>query len=263
MEIVFWSSALVVALAALAGRQVLLYPVRWGDRRHAYHPDHADARRELREARLLRRTRERQIRRRIGKARSAATGVAREGERQVQALRAKRAELQRDTPGEERYRLGDLVLYEHALHFLVRAPQEQRAPERVRRALPLGGVKVRVVATGDGVCLSVTWPQGKDSVAYPRADRKDVESLARQISAAVLRETEYRAERQRQSADIGAEVRKIRKETAERKAEKERERDRLIDSLRPDRAKARKDWEAACSVWARRTGCRPRWVWRW
>ncbi|KND41004.1 MULTISPECIES: hypothetical protein [Streptomyces] len=124
MEIVLWSSALVVALAALAGRQVLLYPVRRGDRRYAYHPDHADERRELRDA-------------------------------------------------------------------------------------------------------------------------------------------EYRAERQRQSADIDAEVRKIRKEAAERRAEKERERDRLIDSLRPDRAKARKDWEAACAVGARGTGCRPRWAWRW
>ncbi|WP_200304016.1 hypothetical protein [Streptomyces adelaidensis] len=264
MEIVVLSLLPVAVVAALVGRQVLLYPFRWGRWRYAFDPEHADTRRELHKTRLRRRAVEGQRRRKIRQANNGVTAVGREGRKEAEALEEERKKLLRDVPGDERCRLGDLVLYEHALRLVIRPPEgKQSLPERVRRELPLQGLKAKAVLNSDRGSITVTWPKGRDSVEYPRPDKRDVTGFVKQINAAVLRDAEYRKDREQRAADIKVRLRELQAETAERKAEKERERDQLAVSLIPDRAKARKEWEAACRVWEGRAGRRPRWIWRW
>ncbi|WP_329054796.1 hypothetical protein OG873_36230 [Streptomyces violaceus] len=141
MEIIVLSLLPVAVTAALVGRQLLLYPARWGDWRYAFGPDHADRRRELHEIRLRRRAVEQESRRKVAKAKTRVTGVAQEGQQQVLALVQEQKELLRDVRGEQRGLLGELVLYEHALHFMSKAQDGQEVPAEPRKKLPLQGLQ--------------------------------------------------------------------------------------------------------------------------
>ncbi|EKX65958.1 hypothetical protein PV416_32205 [Streptomyces ipomoeae] len=264
MESVVVLSLLPVAVvAAVVIRQLLLYPVRWGDWRYAFGSEHAEKRRELHEVRLRRRDVERNSRRKIAQAKTRVTGVEQEGRQQVQALERERKELLREVIGEQRGRLGELVLYEHALHFMGTTQDGQEVLEEPRLKLPLQGLKAKAVLSGDPSFIRVTWPKGRQSAEYPRHDKREVESFANQIYTEVLRDAEYRENRERQAADIEARIQKIQTETAQRKAERERERDELIKALHPNRRQAEADWTAACAVWQGHTRRRPGWLWRW
>lgn len=261
-EILVVASLLVGTAAVFVIRQLLLYPVRWGDWSHAFGREHAERRQELHDARLGRRDVERESRQKVAGARNRVTGAVQEDRRQVQALKRQRAELLRHEVGEQRGVLGELVLYEHALFFMAKS-EDGEVLEEPRLKLPLQGLKAKAVLTGDPNFIRVTWPKGRQSAEYPKHDKREVESFANRIYTQALDDAEHRADRERRAADIDARVGKLKAEATQRKAALERERDALVKTLHPSRRQAEADWETARTVWQGHTGRRPSWAWRW
>ncbi|MEE1762462.1 hypothetical protein [Streptomyces sp. SP18BB07] len=249
MEFLVLSAMIVAVVTAVVVRQLRRYPVGEGERVYALHPRYSSLRRPLRDARTRRDDVLRDCQQQIDRADNAVTAVEQQGQREIQALREKRQELLREVAGNRLGTLDELVLHEHVLYIMHSAPDGQEVPAEPRLELPLQGLHAERVESRDLDFIRVTWPQGQRSCAYTRHGTQALEHFTNQIYSAVQQDGVHRARRQKQVADLEARIRTCQAETAQRKAEAERSRDKLVHSLLPVQRQAEEDWTTALARW--------------
>ncbi|MDX2606279.1 hypothetical protein PV379_47995 [Streptomyces caniscabiei] len=251
MEFLVLLAVIAVVVTAVVVRQLRRYPVGEGEWVYAIRPKYSSMRRPLRDARTERDDVLRDCRQRIDRAENAVAAVEQQGQREIQPLREKRQELRREVAGDHLGTLGELVLHEHVLYIMDSTRDGQEVPAEPRFALPLRGLHAERVESRDLDFIRVTWPQGQESCAYTRHGTQTVEDFTNLICTAVKRDEDDRARRQKRVAELEAGIRTCQAETARRKAEAERSRDKLVHSLLTVQRKAEEDWATALADWER------------
>ncbi|MHC3463730.1 hypothetical protein [Streptomyces flavovirens] len=243
-------------------RPLVIYPCRLGEwRRYAfgaeYHQEREALRRASRDRAAVQRTSSedlKAIEKRIAEIDSTRSG-------RVQALGQQRQTLLNPGRGERVDGEGELELYERNLVFLKKAPEGQELP--AEHSMPLTGLTAETDSDAGHLYIVVTRPDERRSATYPLTKGPEVRRLVDAIYTAVQKEEADCGKREREAAGIATEIQRIQDDVTTQVAEAQGERAELIETQRQDQRRAEADFRAQCDAWAKLTGRRPNWWWRW
>ncbi|MFE7803819.1 hypothetical protein ACFU51_03950 [Streptomyces sp. NPDC057430] len=255
---------LLVAASALWAvlRLLVIYPCRPGEWQYAfgakYHQKREDLRRASRDrGAVLRKSSEdlKAIDERIAEIDSSTS-------ERVQVLEQQRQKLLNPPQGERVDGEGELELYERSLVFLEKAPEGQELPAE-HPPVPLAGLEAKTESDSGHLYIVVTWPCNRRSATYPLTKGPEVRRLVDAIYTAVQQEEADCGKREREAADIIAEIQRIRADAATQETEARSERAERIATQHLNQQRADAAFQKQCDNWAKDTGRRPHSWWQW